>query len=1358
MSISIIALICTFSNFCAFDANSINCPYLKSDFIAKEAEFVTIFVSEKGDDNIQDCGTEAEPCKTIGKGIEQLGKNAEAKTLKIIDSASTPYGFLFSEDFSLTITTNSQQAVRRTMTFDLNELAGKGKFHLTNEKILKLEHITFNLLPLKNLEGPKETDESTAIILSKGVSGDLTIHDCGTYIEKWTDDYAPFSVLMITEGKVTIDEFDFISSKYYYLSNAIILHISEGVNVQKLKGFNINNVKLNKDCALELPSSYTLEGSNLWSVERKSGDAALINSKSGADQKVAITISKCFPSSSESQKSSKGGCFYFEMLHPESVLNILNTKFRFGKAMRGGGVMIGATKGKVKLENVQFEECEAIEDGGGLLILDLTHMAEFECINVTFEECKSADGGGVKVILEEEGIKGDTIFFKNCFFSKNEAEGRGNDATIRCNGDSELIETPFDASSFSMTEKNRVCVIKNDGSTVIHDDWLRVGYLNINTDAENGVDSAECGQPGKTACKTIKQAIENCLPGRSFKVYTTDECNKYDTEPITVEWRNVEITNMNDYAISITTVLDEMKVQQGEGMFNVKQGGYLELYKAKVEVDTTRKSGRDNGLFVGDGEDAGFCIYRVNVTAKDPKQALNCVLIECKIGDFEIRETIFEHFTSAFALMLADNSKKVDLIRVVFDSITTTSKTQSVVTILSGCLFVYGDHLTFSNCNSIEHKIGGALHLEFGKGKYYSSFYDLRFINCSCKSPQTATGEMNSKFNEESKGGAMYIRAIDEATDKLKLRLNNITFTNCSADKGENIFLSFPVGLEQIDEEIFEFEMEGIYGKQNYVLLEERKDGENNIVDLLSDEKYKIPYHSKNIYVGGEASSKAKTCGRAEEPCDLISTGIHHGMQNGYLTMLIIDRVYVDEPLLLDQFVTLSSAPKVFSSSLSTTAPNRGTLRVGSNIKARESKAVFEMNNDLIYFNHIDIEYPDAVEGDALDIVYCSYDLEINDVVFRPWYTGLKGENVLGGEGKPLPYTLITYVEGVCEITQLNVQGRNGNITGKSKHSNSQIQNYRYFEKMDEMESNSGTEFKINENDDPLCSWDSGLISVRRSFLISIVDSSFYDISEGAILSNSSGMDIRNISFANNHPIGENWEKYPSMRHNIRIFLKSKYTWPHIHSLAPGSDGLDGKPFGMVTEKEPSGTVVENMDSYFFSPVLKNVTLKREEEAGQKNELQSENEIEKEIEAIVRGSYLFPCGLTFEASKKKKGEEMKWTNCPVSEYTNETEMRVKIPQSIFDVDEYTSVVCRLTYSNGVINGENKHSASVILAKRKKNDPHENNPTKPTKTHLVAIIASTSAFAVVAVVVVIVTVACVVRSKKRNQYKTIKDAK
>ncbi|KAH7820649.1 uncharacterized protein MONOS_7414 [Monocercomonoides exilis] len=175
-----------------------------------------IFVSEKGDDYLQDCGTERDPCKTIGKGIEQMKKGREAKTLKIVDSAEIPYGFLFNKDFSLTLTTVSKQRIQRNISFKLKELAEKGKFHMINEKTLKLEHLKFDLNLYKAKQfSSKGVEEESAIILSKGAQGDLTIRDCDMRINERTDDYTTFSFLRITDGKILIDELEFLSDYYY---------------------------------------------------------------------------------------------------------------------------------------------------------------------------------------------------------------------------------------------------------------------------------------------------------------------------------------------------------------------------------------------------------------------------------------------------------------------------------------------------------------------------------------------------------------------------------------------------------------------------------------------------------------------------------------------------------------------------------------------------------------------------------------------------------------------------------------------------------------------------------------------------------------------------------------------------------------------------------------------------------------------------------------------------------------------------------------------------------------------------------------------------------------------------------------
>ncbi|KAH7829438.1 uncharacterized protein MONOS_711 [Monocercomonoides exilis] len=114
---------------------------------------------------------------------------------------------------------------------------------------------------------------------------------------------------------------------------------------------------------------------------------------------------------------------------------------------------------------------------------------------------------------------------------------------------------------------------------------------------------------------------------------------------------------------------------------------------------------------------------------------------------------------------------------------------------------------------------------------------------------------------------------------------------------------------------------------------------------------------------------------------------------------------------------------------------------------------------------------------------------------------------------------------------------------------------------------------------------------------------------------------------------------------------------------------------------------------------------------------------------------------------------MEWNDCSISEYVNETEIRVKIPQSIFDVDEYTSVICRLSYPSGVIEGEKRYSQNLVLEHQKKEDPKT-----LTSTQLIIIIASSCAFSIIVVVAIIVTAVCIVKRKKRRQYKPINDTK
>ncbi|KAH7817030.1 uncharacterized protein MONOS_15022 [Monocercomonoides exilis] len=846
----------------------------------------------------------------------------------------------------------------------------------------------------------------------------------------------------------------------------------------------------------------------------------------------------------------------------------------------------------------------------------------------------------------------------------------------------------------------------------------------VEVDGENGVDSEECGLSGNTPCKTIKKAVEHCEPEGKLLIHTAETSNKFDTEPIIIDGRHIELKNRDQNVIGITTALDEKKVKNGDALFCVKGIGYLYICYADICVNTKRESGRNQGLLVVEGEGSQTKLEKTNISNIETGNELSCVLIECKSGELMFQSIEISHFVSSCALILAEASQKIEIFAMTLDSITTKSKTQSVLTMMGGCQSAKFDDCTFTNCWSTEHKLGGAIYLEITNSEHPCLFFRMHFTNCSCESANANADRLSAHLNDESKGGAMFIQSTDEVTKTLKLELKDMEFMKCAAEKGEYIYLSFPAGRKQIDEDQFYLEMEGIYGKKNYILLEDRKDG--RIIDLIADKENILPYHSENIFVGSEEASNEKTCGRKEEPCSQLSDVAKHKSWKNRMSLYIIEKIFVNEPFSGCQVTKFSSVNDSISMPSSKGEQSRGTVRIGANIKTDFALAVFGDEISMFSFFHLDFEYPDAIEGDALTLIYGECVFQITDVVFRPWFTGLKGENVLGDEGKLLLYKLIEFGRVTTEFSQLVIYGRNKNITQKSQRGSDEAAcSLRAFRNAtNEEHLNQG-----NEENNLLCS-------------------SFIDIGDGAILSHSTTLHLYNCSFINNHPIDASWEKFPSLRHNVR----SNGDWIRVESLSPGSDGLDGKPFGMLSNEEASGTAAENMDSYFFSPILKNVTLKRDD-TSKKNELQRENEIEKEIEAVAHGSYLFPCGLTFEVSKKRKGEEMKWTNCPVSEYTNETEMKVRIPPSLFEVDDYTSVVCRLTYSSGIINGENKHSANVILVKQKKDDPK----AMPT-THLVVIIVSTSVFSVVVVVIVIVSIVCVKRSKKRRQYSAFKYVK
>eukprot|EP00770_Monocercomonoides_exilis_P008689 MONOS_8646.1-p1 / transcript=MONOS_8646.1 / gene=MONOS_8646 / organism=Monocercomonoides_exilis_PA203 / gene_product=unspecified product / transcript_product=unspecified product / location=Mono_scaffold00331:24652-27984(-) / protein_length=1111 / sequence_SO=supercontig / SO=protein_coding / is_pseudo=false len=1098
---------------------------------------------------------------------------------------------------------------------------------------------------------------------------------------------------------------------------------------------------LRKGCALELPDSFTLEESKFVKVNQVTAMPSILEAIYGVSKKAQITILKCEMDNVRSEGSKKGGSLFFEMLHAESELSIIGTKFCFGIAIRGGGMMIGLVKGKVRLENVTFQECKATEDGGGLTILDLQLMNGFEDVNGSFIYCTARYGGGAFINFGDKEIKYDKRLFQNCFFKRNFAHHSGHDVALLYYGDAEMSHSPFDDTSYSFTSKNRVGVILKNGSIKIRDDWFYFETSRVNVDGAKGVDDAECGREEKTPCKTIKKAVENCYPGRYYNIYTSEDCNKHDTEPIFIEERNIELSGSTNKMISLITALDELKVHPGEGLFNVKKNAYFELSGANVQVNTSRSSGRRNGLFVGYESDSSINIYNVSIAPADSKQMLNCILIESRSGSLFFTKVIIKDFSSTLALIFAKASEEVDFDFFVLDNIVTSSESQSVVTVLTECKkcsFYLGN---ISNCRSAEHKMGGALYLEIGDSQNPMTFVEMNFTKCSCISSYADAKDSNIKSNEKSKGGAIYIEAMGKAIECIELELDGLLFSNCDADAGKYCYISLPIGIKQIQNEIT-FEMEENYGEENLILVEERKSGAENIIDLMSDLTNRLPFFSKKIYIGSDKASNEKTCGRIDEPCGLISTGKKHLLNVSHVMMLVIDRVSVDKPISFEREVTLTSAFKG-SSPLSSSQKHsyqmmeldRGVLRIGANFEVEEESAVFEQIFECLTFEHIDIEYPDVIEGEALDLIRGSNDLVIVDVIFRPWHTSLKGENVLGGEGKQLPYKLISIKGEAVNITQLVVYGRNENISDKKACGN--VENKKNFLDFSKKDAKFEDYFRSYEENDNLCIWDSGLVLLEGCEHAYINNSSFVNIGDGAILAKSSSFELNNCFFENNHPIFKNWEKFPSFRHNIRSFKSTNRSSQFIHSLAPGSDGLDGKPFGMLSNFKVQGKAAEEMDSCFFTPVLNNITCIKKSKSNARNAKSNEG-ADEEISAVIRGRNLFPCNLFLEIREVKNGKELQVNHYPLTESVDETEMKIMIPHAMLENKKDTMFLCRILYSCG-LELQSKYSNEVVLA---------TSLNELSTTQLILVIVLPGAFCVCVVVIIIV---CILKRKKRKLY-------
>ncbi|KAH7814825.1 uncharacterized protein MONOS_15675 [Monocercomonoides exilis] len=1323
-------------------------------------EVRTIFVSHFGDDSRNDCGTNIAPCQTIEHALTLL-KNIDAKSIKIMDELEIKAGSKWNKEFLLEIGSSSPQGISRRLKVDISSSVQKGVSHFICEMEMQLRCLDFCLTQTN--QNPTEIFESTfenareghtlhqqdapAIILLDSENGNLKLAHCSIFTLKHLLEPFEFSFLSAKSGKLSITDLD-IDDVYKFTTKVSPIIISEKVNVGNLDELKVEHFILEKCSVFEHPKSLTLKNAQICYCERKNENVACVNCSSSAEDVVNWEYTNCLFQYCTSEDSMAGGALSIGMENPNSILEITGCSFQNCKGLCGAGLYLSFIKGTVTISKTSFQSCEVTVGGGGMYVKDANLMKSFTLMEVLFNGCCAENGGGAWI-----GVGGDEIkaccWFQNCLFSGNKFLESGADLYVSEGGTKSIDKTIFDDKTFSTSEGKSVCVQNaSSGDFKERYDLLSKGSLNYFLNTDKGKDDPNCGLTKKSPCLSLKAAVEAIKTKWDVTISCDGSEMMQINQPLYFSSENSINVAGDPSQAHVSVSLSKEYAAEGNGAINVKNNAKLYLNSLGIKIDTTVETTKTSPFVVSSDSAGAFGINLSNVYPSDVKGILSCALFEIHGGYFFARNTNIFDFTSSRALFYF-NKDSIDISGCIMSNLKTTSADESIFTLIGDWKEILLMSNSYTECTSPNHKKGGVIYIKYSQANAHVQISGERFESCSCTEGD-GTGD-------GSLGGAVFIEAIDEVVDDLNIYLSQSTFTECVSDVGKWIFISSSKGVSQLTDHCFEFDLNELYGKENLMIVEERQnkekinEGKNqknaDRVDLLMPGEHQLVYKSTTLYVGGEESVDSRDCGRKEKPCQTIECTEEHVIFGKTNSFFVSGMHTLKRSIIPADYTAFD---------IGSESKDIATIIIPSTLELYcDDVAVFYCVQHTTTLRSLSIEYPLHFDHRPVDIILIEDDCQLISITLKPSEEELEAYS--NQFSVPfLDFKLIVAQKGTLLMSNVVVIGTISEKAASSAIASiDPMLNYRQQEyEKDGIAVNSRNE---QEGDVSVCEWSSCLVSIRTQggWREPRIDNCvFKNIKEGALLITDSVLEMENITFENNRPDPSS-KAFPHLRHNIHC-EKDDYCEIEIKSLNEKSDGSTDIPFGFWNKEcDVYGEAVKSMAGLFYTPELKEAAIEKPSETNPANDNQMDilnkyglnaKSEESEVTVNMKGEYLIPCGLQCEIGKKEGKGESQWAEVPISEFLNESFLKVKIEKTFLYAKDTETVEIRLRYPNGLENGVDVTSSLILKVGKTPSSPDK---SKLTRQQIIIITASACGGAVFIAAVVIVLAICVVRRKRRG---------
>ncbi|KAH7819198.1 uncharacterized protein MONOS_10303 [Monocercomonoides exilis] len=628
------------------------------------------------------------------------------------------------------------------------------------------------------------------------------------------------------------------------------------------------------------------------------------------------------------------------------------------------------------------------------------------------------------------------------------------------------------------------------------------------------------------------------------------------------------------------------------------------------------------------------------------------------------------------------------------------------------------DECSITNCKSALGTEGGGMRVVLKSEETVFKINDSSFSICKCS-------------KESGFGGGLFINGAEDNVNyadetqipPLKFKIVNILFYMNEAFVGENIFIRCFSIEHQINETLFDlnYSQESLNSNNSICGRDVESEGDVDLIPLITY------YYGLQVFLNGTGSD-GRQCGAQTNPCSSINCGVDH-IEQGVMNAILIDgegtvtKECVIGDLVVSSFKKTQSIVKLNSKIeksfekdcimefINESAVERCSFEFEDTFKATHSYLIEVKNGSMEIHKCEFFSSADEVKLNSSIVSVESGELKISETSFRDMYS-------------------ITAVLSFCEesdvtideirILNIRCEGNVVSVGGKAKVEMKEmvVENVTLLSNgcvigVDDAEQevsvlncsfgkcvnsvNKGSMMQIRRSKDVrieacvfdgekkveimneeyerkegLCKWNGSLIDFETSN-VEMKETTVMKSKNGGLWVSGGSVKIEKGEFENNNP---SIEGYPSARRNVICEGNGEL---NVVSVKGGDGMLPNTSLWILDEACKLGGIASERGSSYFIPVLEEV----------KNSTQPNGE----MELVILGKLLLPCGLTLRLNMKEGDFELPYTST-IEEggYISENEVHSMISSELLKVMENKTEVSvcivfgknKVTTFNGIV--------------------------------------------------------------------------